>query len=291
VYRICEARAHTCGDKCYAVKIAKEDKSFNPIEIRIQKYVLEKLDRTEARFHFNAIIKELKSHTETVIILRYEKPYKPKIRTVEDLITETNMSERIWKSINFQFIVAFTEVQRRIPGFTHNDAHTSNILVVPNTTNHHCEIVSDAGRRMSLRSKVLIRIIDFGQALTPNPKYQTRDAKKFLEWKSILGNTMYDFHRFAVWSAAMMEAVKTVYGGTLPTYYLNWRKFVLRWIPVQLLPDTDIMKEKSTKKWLQPTNGLIPTSEGWAFFKQYYGPGSRGLSSMLDDPYFDEFEQ
>jgi hypothetical protein len=197
-------------------------------------------------------------------------------------------------------LVDLTVAQRKVPGFTHNDTHCDNILCVRNVKNEHiCAIVSDKGRTMTNYSNLLIKIIDFGQAMTPKPQYQTTDGKYI--WKNMLGNKMIDFHRFAIWSANHIQlAVEEEYeaGKRLkyPNWYTNWRYFINRWILPELMPDynpqSNAIKFTAAykNKWIELDNGCIPNKSGEKYLNQYYGPKSKlGLSSILDDPYFDEF--
>lgn len=303
VYRVCTKNPQrtACTDDCYAIKVSQDNIKFDNSEVKVQDLITQKTRGTEAEEHFNSVIKVLDStKLGKIIVLRFEHPWSKDVSVLSDLLRSFDMTERLWKSINFQVLVALTVAQRKVPGFTHNDTHCDNILCVRNVKNEHiCAIVSDKGRTMTNYSNLLIKIIDFGQAMTPKPQYQTTDGKYI--WKNMLGNKMIDFHRFAIWSANHIQlAVEEEYeaGKRLkyPNWYTNWRYFINRWILPELMPDynpqSNAIKFTAAykNKWIELDNGCIPNKSGEKYLNQYYGPKSKlGLSSILDDPYFDEF--
>lgn len=292
VYRVCGTEGHECSDTCFAVKVVKFGK-FDEKEPKIQELVVAKTLGTEAEAHFNKIYKVLPAvdGNSKTLVLDFEHPWAQNVSDLSTLLTTFDMTERMWKSINFQILCAFTVAQRRIPGFTHNDAHTQNILVVRNVDEDHvCSITTNKGKRLTNYSNMLIRVIDFGQALSD--EVQTRDGITF--WRTLQGNKMIDFHRFAVWAAFDIQvgALRQRESGRkrYPPWFTEWRRFVARWLVVQMMPDVDSGgRDKSKGAWLS-ANALVPTDEGTAYLQQWYSRDAPlGLSDMLDDPYFDEF--
>lgn len=297
VYRTCRQDKHSeCLDDCLAVKVVRAG-MFDPIEPKIQLHVTEKVEGTEGEEHFNKLYKVLAAPhgMGKTIILKFEHPWARNVSDLSSLLTNFDMTERLWKAINFQLLSALTSAQRRVAGFTHNDCHTQNILVVRNFRDAHvCAITSPKGRRMTTFSNMLIRIIDFGQALCDDPALQTRDGKKY--WSDLQGNKMIDFHRFAVWAAfdVQQAALRQKALGLrqkYPPWFTEWRRFLARWLVLEMMPDVDSGgADKEKGAWLSE-NGLVPNDFGGAYLQQHYSKSSPlGLADMLDDPYFDEYE-
>lgn len=297
VYRVCVPKKKSCSGDCYAIKISQDNIKFDCSEVKVQDYITDKVKGTEAEPHFNSVVKLLESSKlGKIIVLKFEHPWSRSVSSLTDLLRKFQMTERLWKSINFQLISALTIAQRCVPGFTHNDTHCDNILCVRNIKDEHiCAIMSDKGRAMTNYSNLIIKIIDFGQAMTPNKKYQTYDGKYI--WKHLIGNKMIDFHRFAIWSAnhiqlASEDEKEHERRQTYPSWYVEWRTFINRWIRPEMMPDMKAPNFTAfyKNKWIDFNNGCIPTKDGEKYLNEFYGPKSKqGLSSLLDDPYFDEF--
>ena len=295
VFRACEHGKSECSDECFAVKVIRKGK-YDEKEPKLQEYLTSRIKGTEAEAHFNKLYRILPAPEgeSKTIVLEFEHPWAQNVSDLSTLLQNFDMTEKLWKAINFQVISAFATAQRRVPGFTHNDSHTSNILVTRNVGDEHvCSITSPKGRRMTTFSNMVIKIIDFGQALTFDPKYQTRDGLAF--WKDLMGNKMIDFHRFAVWSSfdIQMGALKQKSQGLrqqYPAWFTEWRRFVSRWLVLQMMPDVDSSgRDREKGLWLSE-NALVPNTIGAAYLQQHYSATSKlGLADMLDDPYFDEY--
>jgi hypothetical protein len=289
VYKVCKhLGSGKCGVECTAVKVPKDaSHDFDEGDIRAQRLLQDALKNTPAAEHFNRVLEVLDGPKGPVIVLEYEEQ-KMGFHTLADVLENVEITEGIWKSINFQLISTLFIAQQRVPGFTHNDAHTENILIVPNMHSHICTVTSPAGRKLSHFASTLIKIIDFGQMLAENESLQTRDGK--LIWKGRLWqNKMIDFQRFATWTVFDLSVFEFK-EKTNPQWFQNWLDFVMRWLDPRFLvlgkyPDAQgqFLDNRSGM-------GLAPNDKGVEWMQKTYGPDSAfGLGNMLDDPYFDEF--
>lgn len=289
VYKVCKhLGADKCSEECTAVKVPKDEfHDFDEGDMRAQRLLQEAVRDTPASAHFNRVLEVLPSPKGPVIVLEYEEQ-KMGFHTLADILENVEITEGIWKSINFQLISTLYIAQQRVPGFTHNDAHTENILIVPNTHSHICTVTSPAGRKLSHFASMLIKIIDFGQMLAASEKLQTRDGKAI--WKDRLWqNKMIDFQRFATWTVWDLS-VFDIKENETPEYFQKWISFVMRWLD----PRFFVLKGNPDAQGQFLDNGkgmgLAPNKDGAEWMQKTYGPESSfGLGNMLDDPYFDEF--
>jgi len=282
VYKICK-HEEECTKECLAVKVNLPNQPFDEKEVLVHEKITFLVKGTPAEAHFNKLIGILKGSKNEAIILQFEQPRAQPFQTLSQLLQKADISEELWRSINFQLIKTIYAAQQVIPGFSHNDTHTDNILVVPNETSHVCKIRSPKGRQLLHFGNVLIRIIDFGQVLATADDLQTRDGTTFYKhtvWK----NKMIDFVRFAVWAIvdlSFYEEQQVEY----PAWYQKWLEFVLRWID----PKFFVLGKKA--EYVDPSLGMAPNDEGGKWLQEWYGPESKnGIGNMLDDPYFDAYE-
>lgn len=261
VYKVCEFHSQ-CTDNCVAVKISEQT-----AEAKIQLKITKLLKGTKAAIHFNKLLGILKG----AIVLEYEENAWP-FKTLADLIKKGNITERLWKSINFQFIVAIFYAQKAIPGFAHNDTHTENILVV--REQHACEVVTPAKQHLKDKSLFTVRIIDFGQVLATAPSLQSPDGKSL--HKHVWKNKMVDFMRFAVWAFKDLESLKHK-----KKWHEDWLRFVLRWLDPHFF----------TGEFTDSEQGFMANKAGGLWLQKKYGPSSNlGIGNMLDDVYFSDFK-
>jgi hypothetical protein len=292
VFRVCGTHKspNQCSTKCVALKVPLLSKpsTNNSSDAKVQQEIQTAIKDTPAAAHFNRVLSVLPSDRGSVIVLEFEEK-KLTFHSLSDVLTKVQISEALWKSINFQLISTLYIAQQKVPGFTHNDTHTENILVVPNTTNHVCTVVSPAGRQMSHYSSMLIKIIDFGQVLATDPKLQTKDGK--LIWKPILWkNKMIDFLRFATWVVFDLEDFETNEQRDLPPWFAPWMEFVLRFLDPHFFALYKVPNADGKFIDTRVGRGMAPNDAGIAWMNANFGEDSPfGLGNMLDDPYFDGF--
>ena len=289
VFKVCGVHAEgRCGDDCVALKVPLQTKSrkVDSEDARIQREIQQALKDTTAAAHFNRVLDVLPSDRGPVIVLEFEDKILT-FHTLADVLQSVDVSEMLWKSINFQLISTLYVAQQKIPGFTHNDTHTENLLVVPNSSGHVCSVVSPKGRTLTHVSNVLLKIIDFGQVLASDPKLRTRDGKAL--WMPLLGNKMIDFQRFASWVVWDVQVFVYKEKRPVPVWYDAWFEFVVSWLDPRFFHIGD-PEAKAQFLDLRSGFGLQPNKFGIEYLEERYGPSSPfGLGDMLDDPYFDEF--
>jgi hypothetical protein len=290
VYKVCETHSQgKCTNKCLIVKSPKrEDIQFDKKDISIHKKIQKAVRGTAAEKHINKLVDALSSPQGPIIVLEYEEPRKSKFLTLASILQNGDISPLFWKSINFQFIYTIAILQEQIPGFSHNDTHTENILIVPNPTGDTSLVLSPLGRKLLHSPNFLVKIIDFGQVLAADPSFQSNDGK--IIWKATLWqNKMIDFIRFSVWVIFDVSRYEEQFK-KLPDWYKEWLEFILRWIDPRfyiLGSDADAQGQYLDKEL---SRGMAPNKEGCEWLQLNYGPTSYySIASMLDDQYFDEF--
>lgn len=287
VYKVCSPKRNSCSTDCVAVKVPRQKN--NPLdakEAEIQKSITNSILGTPAADHVNRMLAVISTANGPAIITNYEQPKAAATRDLADLLIKADITDQLWRSINFQFIKTIYSIQQSIPGFTHNDTHTKNILLVPNTTNHVCSVTSPRGKVLSDSSTVLIRIIDFGQVLANDKTLQSPDGIEFWK-KDLFGNKMIDFQRFAVNVVVdVYESVETKRVKEPPSWFTTWVQFVERWLDPKFL----VVDDESGTAFNEPSNALAPSKKGTTWLQKYYGPKTnKGIGNMLDDEYFSDF--
>ena len=178
----------TClKNKCFLFKVRKPKRQFDINEYLINMEGYKKLVRLEKIPLIAQPYGVLGSSTDP---LAYVYAFEENSEVLGKFLEFVNFTENEFRAIIFQVATVLAHLQNALPGFTHNDLHTDNVLVIT----HSKEQVFNY-KSLKFKSKYSIRIIDFGQAST-NAK-QTRDAVSI--WGSTLGNTMIDFLRLANW--------------------------------------------------------------------------------------------
>lgn len=298
VYKACKhASDGSCMGECFAVKIPLPHAEFDDSEARVHEYIIGRLRGTEAEAHFNRIynVLPMPGNGGKLIVLRYEHPWSADAATLSDLLVRFDMTERAWRSINFQLISALSVAQERVLGFSHNDTHTGNLLVIRNVDDHVCTATSASGARFTNASNLLVRVIDFGQAMTAKAGEQTRDGRSFWGPRglNLAGNKMIDFHRFVVWAlhdigyAAQRQKAEGV-RSKYPPWFLEWRRFLSRWLRPEML--VDMGEGAPYQEWIDESQVYTPRPAGVAYLNDFYGPATGFvLSSVLDDEYFADF--
>jgi hypothetical protein len=290
VHKVCEVHpSGGCSNQCLIIKSPKEDYiKFSQKDISIHKKIQQAVKGTAAAKHINKLINALPSPEGPIIVLEYEEPKQSKFLTLASILQNADMSSLLWKSINFQFIYTIAILQEQIPGFSHNDTHTENLLIVPNTNSEYSLIISPLGRHLQHSPNFLLKVIDFGQVLAADPALQSTDGK--IIWKDILWqNKMIDFIRFSVWVIFDVSRYEEQFH-KVPSWYKEWLEFVLRWIDPRfyiLGSDPDAQGQLLDKDL---SRGMAPNEEGAKWLQLNYGISSYySIASMLDDKYFDEF--
>lgn len=287
VHKVCPVHSSgECGKDCFAIKTVNPEKNrpLNTKEAEVQKRITVAVQGSAAEAHFNKLVQLLPSQKGPVIVLEFETPRAVPFQSLSALLQKADISEQLWKSINFQLIKSIYAAQQRIPGFTHGDTHTQNILIVPNETSHACTITTPSGKRLAHFATLLIRIIDFGQVLALDDRFQTPDGLAIWK-KNMFRNKMIDFVRFAVW-ATFDCAIREGEYMTYPEWYEPWLEFVYRWID----PRFFINGAPNDGEFVDPSMGMCPNEKGAQWLQEWYGPEStKGIGNMLDDPYFNEF--
>lgn len=279
-----------CSKNCDVLKspLVPTDDPQEKKDKLIEKEFSKKFKYTLAGLHFNKVIDVLDSEIGPLVVLEYEDSYIQHFTTLGDIVRFTEIDAKSWKIINFQFIASIASAQKVLEGFTHNDTHLSNILLVPNYKNVKISYKTNK-RTLKNLSPFLVKIIDFEQALAKSPKFQTSVGKEI--WKPLVWqNKMIDFFRFAFWSIYMLS-VRENDGRKLPSWYQSWLDFVLRWLDSRffLLGKDPYAQAQFIE--IDPAMGKKPTREGGAWLQYYYGPHSKyiqNVGDLLNDSYFND---
>jgi hypothetical protein len=256
---------------------------FDVDAVRAHEFLTLRLRRTQAAAHFNKLVGYVKDKNSDRVAVAsyYELLYYKDCPTLDDVIHKRKINALEWKALNFQFIAAFSKAQQRLPGFCHNDTHTKNLLLVPNSSDHVCYAFSAKRRRVALKSPFLLLAIDFDLMTIGDDKsfFGSEAGRTFFRFTP--GNTMIDFFRFAM---SLKHAFQDLYAKP-PKFFQEWKSFVLRHLPPSFFmegPHEDILLN------IDP-NGGIPSESGGAYLQDMYGPSKpSGLLKLLDDSYFDE---
>jgi len=178
----------TCENKtCLLFKVKKEGRTFDINEYTINLNGYKKLKKNQK---IPLIAQPFGVLGSSKNPLAYIYAYEDNSVVLGDFLDKVNFSEADFKAIIFQIASSLFYLQKGLPGFTHNDLHTDNILVIT-----HSKAETFHYKKLSFQSKYSIRIIDFGQASTNTHK--TKDAIGI--WGATLGNTMVDFLRVSNW--------------------------------------------------------------------------------------------
>lgn len=288
VYRSCTRHANCVAKKCNCVALKLtliKQGLFDLDAVLAHEMLTHRLRRTQAAAHFNKVLGHVKDKNSDRVAVAsyYETLYYKDCPTLDDVIRTKKISALEWKAITFQFIAAFAKAQQRLPGFCHNDTHTKNLLLVPNTSDHVCYAFSAKRRRLALKSPFLLLAIDFDLMTIGNEEafygYGSEAGRTFFRYTP--GNTMIDFFRFAssLRHGFLLLSEKT------PRFFQEWKSFVLRYLPESFLMEGP---QKNISLHIDP-NGGIPSASGGALLQDLYGPGKpSALLKMLDDSYFND---
>lgn len=179
----------TCtGKTCFLFKVRKPKREFDINEYLINLEGYKKLTRVEKMPLIAQPYGVLGTSNNP---LAYVYAYEENGVVLGKFLEFVKFTEYEFKAIIFQVAMVLFHLQKGLPGFTHNDLHTDNVLV-----NTHSKEQTFTYKSLTFKSRYSIRIIDFGQASTNTKK--TRDAVHI--WGSVLGNTMVDFLRLANWT-------------------------------------------------------------------------------------------
>lgn len=181
-YKTCLAK-----NKCLLFKVKRPNRDFDINEYRINEDAFAKLKSKSKPVLVTQPQGVLGSSTNP---LAFVFSFEENSMTMGEFIQKVKFTEEEFKAIIFQVVFVLLNLQKGIPGFTHNDLHTDNVLVVKHSTPQ-----TFSYRNLRFKCIYSIRIIDFGQAST-NAR-QTTDAQAI--WGRVLGNTMVDFLRLANW--------------------------------------------------------------------------------------------
>ena len=174
-------------NKCLLFKVKRPNREFDINEFRINQDAYQKV-KTKSK---PALVTQpqgvLGSSTNP---LAFVFSYEENSTTLGEFLQKVKFTSEEFRAILFQIVLVLLHLQKALPGFTHNDLHTDNVLVVT-----HSSLQTFTYKSITYKCKYSIRIIDFGQASTNSKK--TKDAEAI--WSKVLGNTMVDFLRLANW--------------------------------------------------------------------------------------------
>lgn len=288
VYKSCTKQANCSAKQCNCVALKLtliKQGLFDVDAVLAHELLTQRLRRTQGAAHFNKLIGFVKDKNSDRVAVAsyYETLFYKDCATLDDVIKTKKIGALEWKAITFQFISAFAKAQHRLPGFCHNDTHTKNLLLVPNSLNHVCYAFSAKRRKVALKSPFLLLAIDFDLMTIGNQEgfygFGSQAGREFFRYTP--GNTIIDFFRFAM---SLQHGFLDTYS-KIPKFFQEWKSFVLRYLPPSFLmegPREDILL------YIDP-NGGIPTQSGGALLQDLYGPQKpSALLKMLDDPYFDD---
>ena len=269
VYKVCPRGCKHPG--CVAVKVPKEDTGTN--EAKVHAAITAAVKGTEDEHHFNKLLSIKSSPTGPILTTQFEEG-----RTLEIELEERVISRDEWKGIVFQILHILLVAQDAIPGFTHNDFHAGNIVLVPNTEKRRCTTVT-SNVNMSIVPKRIVRILDFGSATAYAKQYQTHTGLKL--FRTQIGNKFVDFARFATLSVYYCTR-RERWVGTYPTWYAEWLEFLSRWFD----PRFFINGNTTTTFITQNGQRYLPAGVKW--LNSWYGPDSKySLENVLEDEYFE----
>ena len=178
----------TCmGKKCFLFKVRKPKREFDINEYLINLEGYKKLTRVEKMPLVAQPFGVLGTSTNP---LAYVYAYEENSEVLGKFLEFVKFSKDDFKAIIFQVAMVLFHLQKGLPGFTHNDLHTDNVLVIT-----HSKEQAFTYKSLTFKCRYSIRIIDFGQASTNTKK--TKDALNI--WETVLGNTMVDFLRLSNW--------------------------------------------------------------------------------------------
>ena len=227
---------------------------------------------TEDEHHFNKLLRVESSPKGPVLITEFESG-----RTLDAELEEKTITRGEWKDIVFQVLHILLLTQELVPGFTHNDFHGGNIILIPNPLGHRCTTVTST-HRMSIVPKRIVRVLDFGSTTATAKRFQTSVGLR--AFRNQMGNKFVDFARFAtmsVYYCTRHERRK----GSYPSWYAEWLDFLSRWFD----PRFFINGNSSSTFITQNGHRYLPIGVKW--LNDWYGPRSRySLENVLDDVYF-----
>lgn len=259
---------------CLAVKVPKEDKGDNEADVHAA--ITKAVKGTEDEHHFNKLIRVEPSETGPILTTTYEQG-----RTLEFELEERTLSRTEWKGIVFQVLHILLLAQEIIPGFTHNDFHGGNIILVKNSgkaVQHRCTTLT-SNLHLSVVPKRIVRIIDFGAATANAKRFQTHEGLR--NYKKQLGNKFVDFCRFGTMSVYYCTRHEKFFG-EYPSWYAEWLEFLSRWFDPRFF-----INGVSSSTFIE-TNGQRYRPPGVKWLNTWYGPGSKySLEHVLEDEYFE----
>lgn len=179
-YKTCPPRSK----ECFLLKIKHKNRSFDVNEYRINEEGYKHLRSKKLILiaQPRGILGDLSDPSAFVYV------FEEGSQTLRSFLETVRYSHSEFKTIIFQIVLCLKTLQNTVPGFTHNDLHTENVLVLRQPS-----VVQN--KSMKMKCKYSIRIIDFGQSSTN--ALQTQDAIKM--WLNTSGNTMVDFLKLANW--------------------------------------------------------------------------------------------
>ena len=272
VYKVCPHGCRRPG--CVAVKVPKVDGGDNEADVHAA--ITQAVRGTEDEHHFNKLVRVEPSPTGPILTTTFEDG-----RTLEAELEERVISRDEWKGIVFQVLHILLLAQDIIPGFTHNDFHAGNIILVPNTgkrVQHRCTTLTSA-LHLSIVPKRIVRIIDFGTATANAKRFQTHDGLR--KFRHQLGNKFVDFARFATMSVYYCSRHEHA-TGSYPSWYAEWLEFLSRWF------DPRFFLNGTSSSTFISNNGHRYLPPGIKWLTAWYGPSSKySLEDVLEDEYFE----
>ena len=271
VYKVCPRGCRKPG--CVAVKVPKEDMGDNEADVHAA--ITRAVEGTEDEHHFNKLLRVEPSETGPILTTEFEVG-----RTLEVELEEKSISRDEWKGIVFQVLHILLLAQEIMPGFSHNDFHAGNIILVPNTgtrVQHRCKTLTK-NFDISIVPKRIVRIIDFGSSTANAKRFQTSYGVR--NFKNQIGNKFVDFARFATLS--VYYCTRRERNAEYPSWYAEWLEFLSRWFDPRFF-----INGNSTSTFITQ-NGQRYLPAGVKWLNTWYGPTSKySLEKVLEDAYFE----
>ncbi len=270
------ARAYkTCGKKeCYLLKIKKTKRTFDINEYKINELAYKKL--IAKKFALIAQPRGVFGYAHDPLAFVYL--FEEGSITLDKFLETYDFDESELKSILFQAALCLYYLQKGVPGFCHNDLHTDNILVIPQTKTYSYGSVK-------IKCKYTVRLIDFGQSTTI--QHQTKLGKQL--WNKTSGNTMVDFLRLCNW--ILLTLYKLIRFDTIPkikSIITNFLELLSGYVSKDCIRNGGRARKASSKtgKYLSVPY-LTLNRDGESYINSIYSSDKpNAMNLILKDKYF-----
>jgi hypothetical protein len=271
-YKTCENK------KCLLFKVKKKGRSFDINEYKINLNAYKKLKKNQKMPLIAQPFGVLGSSKNP---LAYIYAYEDNSMVLGRFLESVNFSEVDFKAIIFQIATSLFYLQKGLPGFTHNDLHTDNVLVIT-----HSKPETFHYKKLSFQSKYSIRIIDFGQASTN--AYKTQDAVAI--WGATLGNTMVDFLRISNWILLRLyKKLRNSKSAQLKSSCANFLILLSEFVSKDCVKNGGDRRDNSLTGKFLSTPWLSINKLGVSYINSLYSlKHTNAMQKVLEDDYFSE---